>query len=765
MSTPIEKTDNQRPATTSLSPPAFLASGPKSPTIAATPLPPEPIRFTPVAESTPIIATETDTTQDIAATQPRLTPPGAPQQRSLPSYLQIEPDDAQAKTSAPSRKIANDDSRIDQANEVNNANNTENSTGQFTSRDVVIDSPAERVGLIPPPAPSLPMPVSHGPYARVLDPYRIRATEVPSQSQPLFVDPEAMFTAADAGANGGETFEMWWSLPMQNSLGLSPQTLPVDIGTLTETALASSPYVRSILTKSHIRHSDIVIADAEFDPKVFLEGKFTDTSEPVGSTLTTGNANDTFRDETFTATGGVRKKTRNGGKWELYQRGGFQSNNSQFLDPNPQGTTRLEFNFTQPLMRDRGAAVNNVRVLLAQLDLQISNASVRTDLETHLVDVTRAYWDLYQARADWLQRQRLVAGAERLTKVLEARDGVDSQKRQILRARAALTSRRSELVRSVTRIRDAQARLRLLTGSQQLMQAQQWELIPRDQPLSFPITVSTRQSVITALDNRSDIAQAIRNVQAVSAQVGAARNQVLPKLDMILGTYVAGLDDNRNTLGAWTNQLSDGRPTYWAGLVYELPVRNRANKARLNRNRWQFSQAMYQFQQATEVAFTEVEVAVRETQTAYSELVAKKRSIDAATQEVNYLQQRWELLPDPNQSAVLLIEDLLDAQQRLADEERALVSSQVAYALSWIELRKAMGILLRFDAQDQAPIVAPPNIGPLGVDPNDMSAANSGMDSVGTPRDGATTANPDQDLIWGREATLIQEAPPTESRR
>ena len=104
--------------------------------------------------------------------------------------------------------------------------------------------------------------------------------------------------------------------------------------------------------------------------------------------------------------------------------------------------------------------------------------------------------------------------------------------------------------------------------------------------------------------------------------------------------------------------------------------------------------------------FTEVEVAVRETQTAYCEMVSKKQSIDAANREVNYLEQRWELLPDPNESAVLLIEDLLDAQERLADEEQALVAAQVGYALSWVQLRKSMGILLRFDDLNQPPASA-----------------------------------------------------------
>lgn len=491
---------------------------------------------------------------------------------------------------------------------------------------------------------------------------------------------------------------MWWQDSLVSPLGFAQDTVAIRLGDLLQVALESSPLVKSILAEPMIRQADVVVADAEFDSTVFLDAKFTDTNDPVGNSLTTGDQSDRFRDETLTTGMGLRKRTRNGGQFEISQRGGFQENNSIFLDPNPQATTRLEVNFTQPLMRDRGRAINNVRILLAQLDVHLANSQVRSDLEKHLISVTTAYWDLYQARAEWLQRNRLLQGAQHLQQVIESRGGVDTQRRQILRAQAAVKSRQSELVRTAARVRNAQAQLRLLTGSPQLINAASMELTPIDQPLGAAVHVSTRDSVVTALDNRADVAESIRRIQAVSARVGAAKNQVLPKLDLILSGYAAGLNANRSTLNAWENQYQDGRPTYAVGFVYELPVRNRASKARLNRNRWEFSQAMHQFHQTMEVTFTEVEVAVRETETAYAEMAAKQQSVDAAGNEVLYLQERWDFLPDPNESAILLIEDLLDAQERLADEERAFVAAQIKYAMSWIQLRKTMGVLLRFDA-------------------------------------------------------------------
>ena len=492
-------------------------------------------------------------------------------------------------------------------------------------------------------------------------------------------------------------FKAWWEPSVQSPIGLANEVISVDVGVLTVTALTRSPLVRSVLTEPQILQKDVIVENAAFDSLAFIEGKFADTDDPVGSALTTGNNSRRFRDDTLTSAAGIRKKSSSGGGIELVQRGGFQSNNSTFLIPNPQGTTRLEVNFTQPLRRDRGRAVNLTRVVLAQLDLQLANAEVRQDLESHLIDVTRGYWTLYQARAEWFQRYRLYDRAAQLRDVLKARRAIDSHQRQILRAETAVASRKSDLVRIETRIRNAQANLRTLTGDTRLKESSQWELIPQETPLAWPIIVSHRDATLTALDNRSDISESIRKIQATSTRVGAARNQVLPRLDMILHSHIAGLEGNRNTLGAFGNQFADGRPSVAAGLLYESPFGNRAAQARLARSRLELTRAMYDFEQTTEAAFTDVEVAVRETQTSYAEMTVKKQAIAAAEREVAYLEQRWQLLPDPNESAVLLIEDLLDAQVRLADEERSFVTSQVGYALSWVQLRKSMGVLLRLD--------------------------------------------------------------------
>jgi outer membrane protein TolC len=532
----------------------------------------------------------------------------------------------------------------------------------------------------------LPPPINNG---NSLDSLRIRANELTEDSNSSEVRESE---AADLVA-----LDNWWDKQVQAHFGLSDNVIEVDVDGLTQTALIQSPLVRSVLTEPKIRQNDMVVECAAFDSLAFVEGKFAETNDPVGSALITGNNSDRFLDDTLSSAAGLRKRNPSGGSLDLAQRNGFQSNNSTFLIPNPQGTSRLELNYTQPLMRDRGRAVNQTRIVLAQIDLQIANADTHRQLQDHLFDVTQAYWALYQARTEWLQRSRLLNSAQQLQEILSGRAAVDSTPRQILRAEAAVASRRSDLIRIETRIRNAQSRIRTLTGDPRLRGTTTNELIPIEMPLAVAVILSQRDATITALDNRPDIAESIRKIQATTARVGAAKNQVLPRLDMILHSHVAGLDSGRDPFNAFVNQFDEGGPSYAAGLLYEVPVGNRAAQARLARDRLEMTRAMLNFQQTTEQTFTDVEIAIRECQTGLAEMVAKKQSIDAANREIAYLEQRLRLMPDPNDSAIRLIEDLLEAQERLADEERAFVLSQVGYAMSWVELRKAMGVLLRFD--------------------------------------------------------------------
>ncbi|WP_417739116.1 TolC family protein [Rosistilla oblonga] len=628
------------------------------------------------------------------APQPRDTPP----LRLPPSYprptprmqpLPVVPAPAPAPATAPPQN------RVDSA-PVRIAPPPQNNSATADPPSLL---PIEAYPRTDSPAPDQPAAGAGSPLT-----YPTTGMSLELPRRPSAAESAAVQTIGDHNTLPEHLQPMWWNAEVQHSIGIGPATLPITIDRLVQSALTHSVQIQSLMTEPQIRRATIQVEEAQFDWHSFIESQFDDKSDPIGSILTTGSTDGRFEDKTWTAAAGLRQSNRIGGKLEVAQNGGSQRNNSQFLIPNPQGTTRLELNYTQPLLSGAGRFVNESRVVLAKLDYGATDDRTQAQIQDHLIDVTNAYWELYLSRSQLLQRRKLLESARQIYQTLQAREGVDVLQRQILRAQVAVTGREAEVIRSQTEIRNSQARLRRLINDPELIAAMPLEWTPQDHPLDFRVDISAYASAQTALTSRPEIGEAMKRVRALSVQADVAKNEILPRLDFVIRSYVAGLEENADTLGSWTRQWTDGRPSYGMGMLYEFPIGNRAAKGRLQRSRLELSREIHDFESTVEQTLLEVDIAVRETQTAYREMVSKQRAVFAAAAEVQYLDQRWRALPSQQDSAVLLLENLLDAQQRLGNEESAFATAHVNYALSWIALRRAMGTLL---SMQKEPIAQP----------------------------------------------------------
>ena len=136
--------------------------------------------------------------------------------------------------------------------------------------------------------------------------------------------------------------------------------------------------------------------------------------------------------------------------------------------------------------------------------------------------------------------------------------------------------------------------------------------IPADEPLCDNMVYSTPETVTVGLMTRPDIAEAIREIRAQSVRLGVSKQEVLPKLDLILSSYLAGLQDDGDIWGAKQQWFEEGEPGYSIGLSFEYPLGNRAAKALVEQQQFRLRKAMFEFRNTVESGITEVELAVRE---------------------------------------------------------------------------------------------------------------------------------------------------------
>lgn len=477
--------------------------------------------------------------------------------------------------------------------------------------------------------------------------------------------------------------------------------VPVAPTGLVLAALAHSAQVRALNESVFISQSSITEAEGKFDVRAFAESRLVDDSDPVGNTLTTGGP-PRWIDTHWYGSAGIRKQALSGAQLEVSQQVGYEDSNSLYFVPNHQGTARMGITLTQPILNGAGAAYNGSVMVLANINADIARDRFSKDLQGLLMDLHHNYWDLYLQRAALAQRTRLYRQAVVIRDELQARQVLDATRGQLIRAEAAVASREIALIRYRAAVSNAEARIRALVNDPALAPCGRAEMIPDQMPIRALVSTDLSSSLVTALKSRPEIQQGIKEVRAAGVRTDVAKNEVLPVLNAIIETYVSGLEGHGAIAQAYGDQFSEGRPSYTGGLQFEVPLGgNRSANARLCQRQAELRQATSQLEATTANIRAEVEIAVRDVDTSYREMVSKYHSITAGEAEIDYLTARWRALPGDQQGAGFALDELLSAQERLAQAELEFATAEAGYNVALVALGRATGTMVNTQDLDE----------------------------------------------------------------
>lgn len=501
----------------------------------------------------------------------------------------------------------------------------------------------------------------------------------------------------------------WWQRKIQEPISNHANPVPTSIDDLIQLGLINAAKLKVAEFVPQIRRTAVTEASADFDWDSFISTMWRDSSDPIGSSLTVGGNGSRFRDHDLDLDYGLRKRNLRGGNLELLNQWGYQDNNSTFFIPNDQATSRMVLRYTQPLMRGRGVQYNQSLIVLARIDVESAGNEYTRQLQSHLLEIARGYWGLYLERANLNQKIKLYLRTKDIADQLAVRQKVDAARSQVARAQAALELRSSDLIRARTAIKNAETRLRALVNAPELAgNPEQLELIPSDHPVTYFFEKDLEGEFQTAMHNRPEIRAAINSIRAASVRLNMAQHEIMPLLNVVTESYLAGLRGNTDFGNAWVDQFRTGEPSYSVGLEFEMPFQRRAARARLCRRRLEAAQLQEEYRNVLELTRAEVEVAVRELETSHRELLARSRALKSAELEAETIEYRWKNLADPGTTGGLLLDSLLRAQERVAQSEFDLASATLTYNLAIINLRHANGTLFQtFPMEHQQPSSSP----------------------------------------------------------
>jgi outer membrane protein TolC len=486
---------------------------------------------------------------------------------------------------------------------------------------------------------------------------------------------------------------MWWEPAVFQPLGDRSRSVLVDVQSLMELVLESSQQVKAVEVTRWIRNAQTTIAEADFDPEGYADARFDDTSDPVGNSLVTGGP-PRLNEHRARFEAGVRRRTYSGASVSLSQRLGHDNSNSLFFIPDNQGNARMFLEMRQPLLEGRGRDYNRSFVVETVFQSDQAQAEYLKTLQDQLFDVGTAYWALYRARVLLIQQRQHVARASGIAEELAQRQILDALRSQVLRAQAAVATRESDLAVAAAEVRNAESRIEALVNAGEWRQRVFPELIPAQLPPERDLVPDVDADVSQALRRRPEMRALAAQLQAADVRIAQAVNEKLPTLDVVLESYLAGLEGDSRVGAAWRQQFADGSPGYAAGLQFSAPFGNRAAEARLRQRRWEQTRIGHLMNAQADQIRAEVEIAARNASAAYQTAEARTLAVAAINAEMEYLNERWHHLRGDPDLGQLQLDDLLNAQDRLFQEEKALAAAQVAYGIALLELQRSSGALV-----------------------------------------------------------------------
>lgn len=496
----------------------------------------------------------------------------------------------------------------------------------------------------------------------------------------------------------------WWKSAVSTPiLAHSRTSESIDTQGLVYNTVKRSPRIRAISQNPLIREMQVIEAEAEFDTTSFLQTQFQDRVDPVGDNLSVTNDGTNFLDDhIWNANLGVRRKLETGATYEVNQQLGFRNSNLAFFNPQDQGTATLAINVTQPLLRGRGRYFNRSQILIAQKTTDVAWNTFKAELQNEIQQSVEAYWRLYFDRSVFLQKQRNVQRAKSILEKLEGRAGLDSLPSQIARARSAVLSRKTELANARRDIRNSETEIRRLIFNEDWQTNAATEMLPIELPQRDSFDLDLAQVITTALEHRNEIKEMIQRAKIAAIQRDISTNELLPELSFLLGSYISTLQGDSQIGDAFVDQFFGAgvKPGYSVGLEFEMPIGNRSAKSRMQQREFQLNRIKAEVDETMQNIIAEAQVALRRVESAHETMNAATEAMTAANMDLEQSIGRWEAFAlvegdlVEGQSPTTMLDQLLDAQDRLTAAEYVFAQAELELKNSETALQRTMGTLL-----------------------------------------------------------------------
>lgn len=457
-----------------------------------------------------------------------------------------------------------------------------------------------------------------------------------------------------------------------------------------------------------------------FDAQLYALGKWQNNDRQFNNRFFGGGAN-AFQQDTHDYVLQLSKRTATGAQIAIRSITDYDANNATGNETPSAWQTQWHAELRQPLLQGAGLTFNRIGgpaalpgvyngVLIAKTNNDISVTEFRQDARNFVSNVVNAYWDLAFAYRD------ADARAEALERARKTWRSYDAQKSSSRRGGSAEALAREQYYRFKSEYQDAVAgklvgrtqvnnatsggtfsgiggvlaterRLRLLIG---LPISEADLLRPVDEPMTAPVIFDTDSLSVAAIRLREELQQQRLVIKKREMELLAAKNFLLPSLDLVSTYRVRGLDRQLAGSGSALSELGDmDFQEYEAALEFKMPVGFRQAHAAVQHAKLQVARDRSVLHEQERQILHDLLSTVAEVDRAFALAETSLNRYLAAKDALDSLEANREAgLP-------ISLEQLLDAQRRLSESQTRYYLAVTEYMVAIKNVQFESGTLLQ----------------------------------------------------------------------
>ena len=463
---------------------------------------------------------------------------------------------------------------------------------------------------------------------------------------------------------------------------------------------------------------------SSFDPIVTGTFQLEHAIFPLSNTITSGGAS-TIGQNTGTVNWGYQQGFQTGTNLGL----SFDNSRTTTTSPgsklSPALSSNFRFTLSQHLLQGFGFLPNRRFIVTAKNNRQISDAAFRLQVITTVNQIQNIYWDLVNAYEDVKVKERSIALAEKTLSDNKKQVEIGTLAPiEIVRAQSDASTRQQDLIVSQTNLELEQLLMKnAISRSLTDAHLADAEVIPTD-TMEIPdkeAVIPTQDLVVDALAHRAELIESRIDLTNRDINNKAAKNALLPSLDLFAFYGATGLGGNQNpaiTCGnpgvpplpnctlpgtisptgyghTFDNLFNSTAPDKGAGIQLTIPLRNRAAQADQVRSQLEYRQAQMRLNQLENQVRIEVRNAQFSVQQNRARVEAAKAGVELAKQSLDAEQKKYALGASTNTL-------VLGTQRDLTQSATNLVAAMAAYEKSRVELDRVTGETLVHNGIDIA---------------------------------------------------------------